>query len=674
MKTFAPNSTTYPPHAATQHKRLPSRHELTAEASASLDSTLFDHRPQAMADQRLQGQTPLQAKVDNSPRQVAQRQQLEQLFGPPAQRQVELDEEELQMQAAPGTLQRQSLEDEELLQGKMESVQRQEDPEEEELLQGKFGPVQRQSLEDEELLQGKMAPAQRQEDLEEEELLQGQFDPIQRQGLEDEELVQGKFAISETSSQRQGSEDPAENPTGVPDSLKGGLEQLSGMDLSGVLVHHNSAKPAQMNASGYEQGQNIHLGLGQERHLPHEGWHAVQQMQGRVKPMMRLQGVSIYGDKGLKNKADLMRAKAMQMSRPDRGEFNVPTHLYSNRALGAYGTVAALTSPISAASIVIQRELLKKGSPVEFWTNWGMKHCQAWREKVNEVANTEQSGAVWNVYKAMKSFVEKTNNEKEKKTTKEQMEWLKKAHLNLLKLPKTSKKKSAKGQLQLDDPELKVGPLSYREAKKKLQAVADKKGKGKAKKKASEILDEMNKLEASEDGLAIAKKSDAWFYCMREFSMVSKEELPSEQQMEYEKLVKEKKMLAKEQKKKHQTKLAKQKETTGEAILQKLKIAKKVTDIGNVECGGKSNKYHLTLPQFDDVMLLSSGMVVTSAFKDLHFTVEFYDKDNDNNPRYWIMKQQWTREKGTTNKGARKEIQDKGEELHQLIFNLGIPE
>ncbi|MEL6127089.1 MAG: DUF4157 domain-containing protein, partial [Pseudomonadota bacterium] len=32
----------------------------------------------------------------------------------------------------------------------------------------------------------------------------------------------------------------------------------------------------------YAQGSNIHLGPGQDQHLPHEAWHVVQQRQGRV--------------------------------------------------------------------------------------------------------------------------------------------------------------------------------------------------------------------------------------------------------------------------------------------------------------------------------------------------------------------------------------------------------
>jgi hypothetical protein len=74
-----------------------------------------------------------------------------------------------------------------------------------------------------------------------------------------------------------------ENKIGLPTQLKDGIESLSGYDMSDVKVHRNSSKPATLNAHAYAQGTDIHLGSGQEKHLPHEAWHVVQQKQGRVK-------------------------------------------------------------------------------------------------------------------------------------------------------------------------------------------------------------------------------------------------------------------------------------------------------------------------------------------------------------------------------------------------------
>jgi hypothetical protein len=71
-----------------------------------------------------------------------------------------------------------------------------------------------------------------------------------------------------------------ENKTGLPDNLKTGMENLSGMSLDDVKVHRNSDKPAQLQAHAFAQGTDIHLASGQEKHLPHEAWHVVQQKQG----------------------------------------------------------------------------------------------------------------------------------------------------------------------------------------------------------------------------------------------------------------------------------------------------------------------------------------------------------------------------------------------------------
>jgi hypothetical protein len=70
---------------------------------------------------------------------------------------------------------------------------------------------------------------------------------------------------------------------GLPAGLKAGIESLSGLDMSAVQVWTNSPGPARINALAYAQGDQIHLGPGQERHLAHEAWHVVQQKQGRVR-------------------------------------------------------------------------------------------------------------------------------------------------------------------------------------------------------------------------------------------------------------------------------------------------------------------------------------------------------------------------------------------------------
>ncbi|MEQ9405972.1 MAG: DUF4157 domain-containing protein [Cyclobacteriaceae bacterium] len=82
------------------------------------------------------------------------------------------------------------------------------------------------------------------------------------------------------------------NNTGLPDNLKSGIENLSGHSMDDVKGHYNSSRPAQLQAHAFAQGNQIHLASGQEKHLPHEAWHVVQQKLGRVKPTMQLKSNS----------------------------------------------------------------------------------------------------------------------------------------------------------------------------------------------------------------------------------------------------------------------------------------------------------------------------------------------------------------------------------------------
>ena len=102
-----------------------------------------------------------------------------------------------------------------------------------------------------------------------------------------------------------------ENHTGMPDNLKAGIEILSGLSMDDVKVRYNSSKPAQLQALAYTKGAEIHVRPGQERHLPHEAWHVVQQKRGRVKPTMQVKGVAINDDQWLESEADMMGIKAV---------------------------------------------------------------------------------------------------------------------------------------------------------------------------------------------------------------------------------------------------------------------------------------------------------------------------------------------------------------------------
>ncbi len=103
-----------------------------------------------------------------------------------------------------------------------------------------------------------------------------------------------------------------ENKTGMPDKLKTGIENLSGLSMDDVRIHYNSSKPAQLNASAYTQGTDIHVAPRQERHLPHEAWHTVQQKQGRVNPTGKVSGMPLNDSRILEAEADSMGRKALR--------------------------------------------------------------------------------------------------------------------------------------------------------------------------------------------------------------------------------------------------------------------------------------------------------------------------------------------------------------------------
>jgi hypothetical protein len=107
--------------------------------------------------------------------------------------------------------------------------------------------------------------------------------------------------------------------------LKSGIESLSGFSLDDVKVHYNSPEPAQLKAHAFAQGTDIHMAPGQEKHLPHEAWHVVQQKQGRVKPTMQMKGkVNVNDDAGLEKEADVMGERAMLRKREENSESHPP--------------------------------------------------------------------------------------------------------------------------------------------------------------------------------------------------------------------------------------------------------------------------------------------------------------------------------------------------------------
>jgi len=135
--------------------------------------------------------------------------------------------------------------------------------------------------------------------------------PVQKK--EDSQKKEKKPVQAKTGTSTVSSSDSSSS-NGLPTQLKENMESMSGMDLSDVKVNYNSSKPKEMGALAYAQGNQIELGPGQEKHLPHEAWHTVQQKQGRVQPNVQIQakGLPLNNDAGLEKEADVMGEKAMK--------------------------------------------------------------------------------------------------------------------------------------------------------------------------------------------------------------------------------------------------------------------------------------------------------------------------------------------------------------------------
>lgn len=94
------------------------------------------------------------------------------------------------------------------------------------------------------------------------------------------------------------------NPTGIPLAMKEHFEAASGFSFEDVRIHYQSAEPAKIGALAYTQSAHVYIAPGQERHLPHELGHVVQQKQGQVRPTSYLNQAPVNLDARLEADAD----------------------------------------------------------------------------------------------------------------------------------------------------------------------------------------------------------------------------------------------------------------------------------------------------------------------------------------------------------------------------------
>ena len=101
---------------------------------------------------------------------------------------------------------------------------------------------------------------------------------------------------------------PKEKKETFLDAVKRDARERSGVPLEDVRVYYGSSEPERFGALAYTQGNEIYLGPGQEKHIGHEIWHAVQQKQGRVKAE-NYGGIAANFDENLEREAEAFDRK-----------------------------------------------------------------------------------------------------------------------------------------------------------------------------------------------------------------------------------------------------------------------------------------------------------------------------------------------------------------------------
>lgn len=132
------------------------------------------------------------------------------------------------------------------------------------------------------------------------------------------------------------------NMTGIPTQMKLDFERRSGLSFDDVRVHYNSDKPRKIGALAYTQGNQVHVGPGQEQHLRHELGHVVQQKRGLVQPTTWINGLPVNDSPELEHAANV----GFSMSR------------------GHYSSASVQSAAIQCYRVVMSEEIkVPEGSP-----------------------------------------------------------------------------------------------------------------------------------------------------------------------------------------------------------------------------------------------------------------------------------------------------------------------
>jgi len=146
---------------------------------------------------------------------------------------------------------------------------------------------------------------------------------------------------------------PSSRSQPLPPRLRGALEHLSGLDLRGVRVHARSPLPALVGARAFAYGCDVYLGPGGDDALAHEAWHAVQQMQGRVRATARVNGLPLNDDPALEAEAERMGRRAERLARGAQA----PGKRAGRPAVGGYAPVVQRAVTVANVALATAREV-----------------------------------------------------------------------------------------------------------------------------------------------------------------------------------------------------------------------------------------------------------------------------------------------------------------------------
>lgn len=147
--------------------------------------------------------------------------------------------------------------------------------------------------------------------------------------------------------------------TGIPVPVKEDFEAAYQLSLDDVRVHYNSSAPAQLQALAYTQHPHIYIAPGQEKHLPHELGHMIQQKRHSIPATASVNGQSINDNPLLEADADRIAVRAAGYSRALQALSAHPVMSHDKNVSQAFAGNTAAPASGNAIQLMGERKAMK---------------------------------------------------------------------------------------------------------------------------------------------------------------------------------------------------------------------------------------------------------------------------------------------------------------------------